>query len=391
MSEAFITASNLAWARTRAGLSREELAAHAGVPATKLAAWEQGEVRPSLIQAEGLARVLHIPIGYLYLSAPPTESASIPDFRSGYSGKGRPMSLELREVIDAARRRQEAYREIVEEDGAERLPFVGSFDAGVDPALLASDMRKVLGIDIGFARKSKSWTDQVGRLARAADEAGILVFRSGIVGGNTRRPLSVDEFRGFALCDDLAPVAFVNAADYKAAQVFTLAHEFSHLWIGKSGISNQAVDSFARGIDTEAEALCDKTAAEFLVPADSFVSEWRRSAAPASEVQRLAIRYRVSAIVVLRRALELGVIDRPAFVGLLEEARRYRSEKDDRGDEGGGNFYNNFSARNGERFPAAILGALRGGRILYREAARLLDVHPGTVRDIEARGSARVG
>jgi len=301
------------------------------------------------------------------------------------------MSLELREVVDAARRRQEAYREIVEEDGAEHLPFVGSFDTNGDPAALAKDIRRVLGIDEGFARKSRTWTDQIGRLARAAGEAGILVFRSSIVGGNTHRPLIVDEFRGFALCDDLAPVVFVNAHDYKAAQVFTLGHELAHLWIGESGLSNQAVDAFASGTDIEIEALCDKAAVELLVPSDSFLAEWGRDGTPAAEVRRLAARYRVSAIVILRRALELGVIHRRTFVDLLEEARGYRSEQDDQGEESGGNFYNSFAARNGERFPAVVLGALRGGRILYREAARLLDVRPSTLRELEARGSAKVG
>jgi hypothetical protein len=187
---------------------------------------------------------------------------------------------------------------------AEPLGFVGSFETGADPVALAADMRRQLGIGEDFSRVSKSWSDHVARLSRAADAAGILVFRSGIVGGNTRRPLSVDEFRGFALCDELAPVVFVNAADYKAAQSFTLAHGLAHLWIGKSGVSNETVDAFSRG---------------------------------------------------------------------------YRSEREERGEESGGSFYNNFAARNGERFPSVILGALRGGRILYREAARLFDVQPRTV------------
>jgi Zn-dependent peptidase ImmA (M78 family) len=297
------------------------------------------------------------------------------------------MSLELRDVLDATRRRQEAYREIVEEDGAEGLPFVGSFDVGADPLALANDIRRVLGVGEGFARKSKSWTDQIGRLARKAGEAGILVFRSSIVGGNTHRHLDVDEFRGFALCDDLAPVVFVNAADYKTAQIFSLAHELAHLWIGQSGVSNDAVDGFSRGLDVEAEALCDKAAAEFLAPAERFAAEWTRGSEPSAEIQRLALRFRVSSIVALRWALELDLVRRSDFAALLEEARGFRSEHDEREEEGGGDFYKTFGAR----FPATILGALRGGRILYREAARLLDIQPSTVRELEIRGAARVG
>lgn len=390
MTEAFITPGNLAWARTRAGLSADELAAKEHVPAEKLLAWERGETRPSLRQAEALASHLHVPVGYLFLSTPPAESPAIPDFRSGYTGRGKALSLELRDVIDEAKRRQDAYRDIVEEDGADPLPFVARFDVAGDPVAIAADMRTALGIDDDFPRHSRDWGDHLGRLARAAEDAGILVFRSGIVGSNSHRRLSTEEFRGFALCDDIAPVLFINAADYKAAQVFTFAHELAHLWLGESGISNQGVEGFTRQADAAVETLCDRAAAEFLVPSASFIANWKRGAEATAELQRLARFYRVSAIVVLRRAYELGLIGKGQFISLLEEARGFRSEHDERSEEGGGNFYATLGARNGERFTSVILGALRGGRLLYREAARLLDVHPGTLGSLETRRAGEV-
>lgn len=390
MNEAFITPGNLAWARTRAGLSADALAAKEHIPAEKLLGWERGETRPSLRQAEALAAHLHVPVGYLFLSAPPAESSAIPDFRSGYAGRGMGLSLELRDVIDEARRRQDAYRDIVEEDGAEALPFIARFDGTSDPAAVAADMRATLGIGDDFPRRSRDWGDQLGRLARAAEDAGILVFRSGIVGSNSHRRLSTEEFRGFALCDDFAPVIFINAADYKAAQIFTFAHELAHLWLGESGISNQGVDGFTREADAAMETLCDRAAAEFLVPSDRFVATWNREAEAPAELQRLARYFRVSAIVVLRRAYELELVGKGQFISLLEEARGLRSEHDARSEEGGGNFYATLGARNGERFTSVILGALRGGRILYREAARLLDVHPGTLSALETRRAGQV-
>ena len=66
------------WARERAGIAREDLAAKFG----KLPEWESGETRPTLKQVEAFARAAHVPIGCLFLSKPPEESVPIPDFRT---------------------------------------------------------------------------------------------------------------------------------------------------------------------------------------------------------------------------------------------------------------------------------------------------------------------
>ena len=137
----------------------------------------------------------------------------------------------------------------------------------------------------------------------------MLVMVSGVVGSNTRRTLDPDEFRGFALADKLAPLVFINGADTKAAQMFTLAHELAHLWLGESALSNVGADSSPVH---NVETWCNGVAAELLVP----LPELRRELGhgdPLESVAALARTFKVSTLVILHRILDAGRISRERF------------------------------------------------------------------------------
>src|SRR5665648_224958 len=128
---------------------------------------------------------------------------------------------------------------------------------------------------------------------------------SGIVGSNTRRKLEPEEFRGFALADDLAPLVFINGADTKAAQMFTLAHELAHVWLGESALSDVGpLSSPSQGV----EAWCNRVAAEFLVPLDAICEEYQQGVDIRPEAERLARLFKVSTLVILRRMRDAGGI-----------------------------------------------------------------------------------
>src|SRR5208283_523800 len=132
-----------------------------------------------------------------------------------------------------------------------------------DIVATAETIRQVIAFDVEERRRLPTWTDALRRFIEQTDAAGILVMCSGVVLNNTRRRLDPDEFRGFALMDNLAPLVFINGADTKAAQMFTLAHELAHIWLGLSAVSDTQASQVP---EHDVERWCNRVAAELLVP-----------------------------------------------------------------------------------------------------------------------------
>lgn len=358
----------LEWARERASLTLPELAQKVGSAAkpAPVEEWEKTGELP-LNQLEVLAAKTHVPLGCLFLETPPEEQLPLPDFRTVDGGGVKRPSPELIDTIYACMRRQEWYREYLEDAGADGLDFLGRFTPESDPVEVAADMSTV----IGWTPEERAAEPQLqlvlGRFAAAIEQAGILVMRNGVVGNNTHRPLNPDEFRGFALFDPIAPLIFVNAADAAVAQIFTLAHELAHIWVGQS-----ALDDLTILTDQPVERFCNRVAAEVLVPKAEFASEWTGLDQNGEELQRLSRRFRVSRFFLLIRAFEAGFIDRADFEKhyQAERDRPFRANTESRG----GNFYFTQRSRLGRRFAQAVIRSARSGQTLMRDAYDLLGV-----------------
>ncbi len=361
-----IAARMLRWARERSGRPDTYFAEHF----PKFDAWERGETLPTLKQVEALAKATYTPVGYLFLSAPPDEALPIPDFRTlGDRPMAQP-SPNLLETVYACQQRQAWYQEFARVTGEAPRAFVGSVSTADSVESVASAMRTALGFDLEARRACPTWTDALRRFIEQADELGVLVMCSGVVRNNTHRPLDPEEFRGFALADPLAPLVFINGKDTKAAQMFTLAHELAHIWIGQSALSDAGAYAVP---DHAVEAWCNRVAAELLAPLQLVREEFRGDEELAAEVRRLARRFKVSTLVVLRRVFDADGITRAEFQeAYREEVARLRAAMSK--SSGGGDFYLTQAARVSKRFARALVVSTMEGHTLYRDAFQMLGV-----------------
>ena len=354
----------LAWARERSRLDAETLVRRF----PSLSAWESGEKAPTLKQLEAFAQATHTPVGMLFLGDPPEEHVPIPDYRTvGDVGVSRP-SADLLDSIFQCQQRQEWYRDFAQVTREDPAPIVGSLTPRADVVEAAATMREAL--DFGVEMRGPTFVDAIRYLVEQAERLGVLVMVSGVVGSNTHRRLDPDEFRGFALSDRLAPLVFVNGADTKAAQIFTLAHELAHLWLGETALSDADMTSTPT---IEIERWCNQVAAEFLVPVADIRREFDARRPLTEELERLAKRFKASTLVVLRRVHDAGHLPwdeyRMVYAAERERIMAILGER-----AGGGNYYNTQPVRISKRFTRAVIESTLEGQTLHRDALQLLGV-----------------
>lgn len=355
----------LRWAVERAGWSRETIDSRA----PQFDDWLTG-VRPTLKQLEKFAHATHAPLGLLFLPEPPAEPVPIPDMRTIGNRRVERPSVDMLDMIYLCQTRQEWYRGYAINHGLPEVDFIGAATIADPAETVAERIRGRLDFDLANRHTFSSWTDALRQLIDRLESTGVLVMVSGIVGSDTHRKLNPDEFRGFALSDALAPLIFVNGADTKAAQIFTLIHEYAHLWIGESALSDAAM---AASGGHEHELWCNRVAAEVLVPLAVIRVEY--SGEPTvDELERLARRYRVSTLVTLKRLYDAG------FLSWDYYQERYAAERDRviaalesrRGDSGGGNYYYTQPLRLSREFARAVVSDTVEGGTSYRDAYRML-------------------
>ena len=356
----------LRWAAQRARLADDDLAPRF----KKWPLWLSGEAQPTLRQLEDFARLTHTPFGYFFLPEPPALALPVPDFRTLRDTAFAEPSSNLLDTLYLCQQRQDWYRDHARTHGLPVLPFVGSANVQEAPEAVAQRRRETLGLSTAARRQLPTWTDALRQLIAKAEDAGVMVMASSVVGSNSRRKLDVDEFRGFALADDLAPLVFLNGADSKAAQMFTLAHELAHVWLDATGVSDPQAGEVP---EQQTERWCNQVAAELLMPLEELRAAHQRNAPIPDEIQRLAREFKVSTLVALRRLFDAGYLSQAAlWQHYREEQDRLRALKER--SSPGGDFYRSLGARTSKRFARAIVSSTLEGLTSFPDAFRMLGV-----------------
>lgn len=351
----------LRWVIQRAGISEEK----AIETFPLLNGWLFQEKQPTLNQLKKFAAKFYVPFGYLFMSNLPIENIPFPMFR-GEAGQQDHFNLNVYDTVMNVQARQEWLEEYLEENDIKTCNFIGSITTKTSISETVRRLRTILELDDRWAFSLATPDAAVSLLGQKIEDTGVFLAYNGVVGNNTHRPLKVSECRGFALVNEKAPYIFVNSADSKSAQLFTLIHEVAHLMLGVS-----AGHAGSEVLNHEAtENYCDMVAAEFLVPASVLREIWINDTKSASR------RFKASELVVARRAHDLCLMsdtEYKAFWAMYSQ-RQLRIKKKSTG----GSFYLTSVKRVGRNFAIHVRNAVNNKQLNYTEAYRLTGLYGKT-------------
>lgn len=314
---------------------------------------------------------------------PPVENLSIVEYRTIDSTE---LLRPSRDLIDTMKH-MEAVQDWMHnylKDKIDPHEYVGSMKNRTDIYAFANKVLDVLNLKGEWRRNCHSAADLFRKIRIALSNAGVIVMMNGIVGNNTHRTLSVNEFRAFAMVDDLAPLIFINSNDSMNGKVFSLLHEFAHICLGENSLFNESLESGPSG--KKNEIICNAVASEILIPSKRFLEDWNASDIVDLEdrIEALAKLYCCGVIVVARKALDNNLIDRQMYAKVSGKiVRAYREAKRKQG--GGGDFYRNAASRLDHSFLFSLAESVDTGKTTYTEAFGLTKTNRKTYANLRKR------
>ena len=331
-------------------------------------AWISQEILPTFRQVEKLANFLKVPLGYMFLDKPPKVDIIESEFRT-VGNKMPEISKELKDTLYSMGRKRDWLSEYRREKGWEKLVPKDLLDLkNQDVYSICHTVKEYLKIDEFWYRNYSNGTLAFNYLRDQLESNGITVMQNGVVGANNYRKLDIDEFRGFLLYDDIAPIIFINNNDSLTGKVFTLIHEHIHFLLGEDDIFvEEDLTS-----ENKKEQLINRITAEFLMPTYHVEELWDDSKNLKEQIENLSKSFHVSMIALAIKLKDMGKINQRA-VDEIKQYTKIRWENSKKGTGGGGNYYYTTKSRFGDNFLSTVIQGAESGDISYTHAFKLLD------------------
>jgi Zn-dependent peptidase ImmA (M78 family) len=362
----------LIWARTTLGLSTEDVAARMSRKEEEVLAWESGEDTPTYPQLERLAyTVLKRPIAVFFFPNPPEEDTPTTEFRSLPTNIIETLPPEMITLYRKAKVFQLNLAELFEGSKPIEPSLIDKYSMrNADAASLARKARA----EVGYSMQDQiSWPSHeiaFKNWRSGLEKKGIFVFKDAF---------RQNDYSGFCVYDSKYPVIFINNSMPDARQIFTLFHELAHLLYQLGGVDfreNYVLENVKRPFSTY-ERNCNRFAAEFLIPGNALRSQ--ELVVSEEAFRDLANAFKVSREVVLRRYLDLGIVNRDYYQKMVDKwAKAPRRPK-----RKGGHYYHNIISYLGPTYINLVFRKYYQNRISLQTLASYLNIKETSVLSFE--------
>ena len=375
LNPALVNPQLLVWAREQSGFAPEPVAKRVNVKPERLLAWERGETKPTVRQAQALAKLYHRPFGLFFLPQPPALAPLAAEYRRLTAITPGVESPELRLALRTMSYRREATLDLREELSEPIPDFITAAHLAEGPMQVGRRLRELLGINVqeqlGWRDEWQAWR----RWREVVEAAGVLVFQFPKV------PLA--QVRGVSLLNMPLPVIGINSKESApGARIFTLLHELAHIALA---VGHEEKAALGEQRDDDAWSLVERFAEEAasaaIIPEESLAGFLRHLSVPRDGwdvplVRNLAAKFRVTPLAMATRLRAAGALTWAGYQSWRAAWGIYLTTLKP-SSKGFATPVDKTLGRSGRPFAQLVIEALDSNRITASQACRYLDLRFG--------------
>ncbi|CAM2008026.1 XRE family transcriptional regulator [Acanthopleuribacter pedis] len=355
-----ITAVNgqvLEWARKRSNLSLDQVAEKLSKDSQVILSWEEERDHPTYAQLEKIAYSIYkVPLAVFFFPDPPKDKDPKVDFRLIPESEVESFEPDTLFSIRAMQARQESLRELTEGKNPSEnlLSRKVKLSKNSNIIKVCKMVRQHLGITLETQSSWPNVTTALKNWRLAIESSGIFVFK---------RSLKQKSINGFCLTDHNFPIICINNSTSKSRQIFTLFHELGHILSSFNGYTKDDLKymDHLQQDDYDTELVCNRFAAEFLVPSHEFKFCMKVYDGSEESVKSIANTFNVSREVIFRKLLDHNQIDKNQY---QEKREKWNSEWHNRTKgKGGGDYYRTQATYLGDAFLSLCFKKYYSGQI----------------------------